>query len=750
MVRGIAFSVAVLVCAQTAYAQSRTPVGPSGNAERAAEFDRDRNGVLDAAERAAARRSIQAENADRPRRRRGGTRHAAAQAKPGRTITTAEVEHYSDQDLYDLDTLRTIFLEFPTDDWEAELSDFYRTDITVPATMIVDGQTYPAVGVGFRGNSSFFTLGAGQKRSLSISVNATHSDQRLLGYRSLNLLNAHADPSFVREVLFAFIARHYTASYKVNLVRVVINGENWGIYVNSQQFNSDFTRDFFGERDGVRWKFPPGRDSSAGTLIYAGQRKEDYPGAQLKTPEDEDAWDNFIRFCRRLEETPVDRLDTDLSDILNVDGALWFLALDNLLIDGDGYLSRASDYVMYQDPGPRFHLLHYDSNETFRNAGGGGPGVTLPTDSDSGTSLDPFVFATDATRDLADRPLARLLDNPRLRARYAAHVRTITKDWIDWKQLGPVYDKLTAMIDADVKADTRKLYSYAQFASGGGGTRGAPTIEEFIANRGEYLSRHPELLRPVPAILSVAADIPDGGATSKDSVDILALVGGDVPAEEMILYFSAEEGGVFHELTMKGNEDSFTASIPPFPVGTTVRYYVEARGKEGASFSPKNTERGALSYRIRTVRAPSTSVVINEILTSNTMSAVDPQGDYDDYIELKNTSDQLIDISGFYLSDNPANPRKWMIPFGTTIAANGYLIIWADEAGESAEGLHANFKLAKSGESITLIDRDDRDNLVLDSVTYENLRANVAYGRLPDGQGPFTVMHASAGARNTP
>jgi hypothetical protein len=217
----------------------------------------------------------------------------------------------------------------------------------------------------------------------------------------------------------------------------------------------------------------------------------------------------------------------------------------------------------------------------------------------------------------------------------------------------------------------------------------------------------------------------------------------------MVLYFSVEEGTPFEHFSMRKEGDSFMGTIPAFPAGTTVRYYVEARGTEAVSFVPTNTELGAMSYHVRTVRAPSTSIVINEILTSNTMSAKDPQGEYEDYIELKNTSSQDMDVSGFYLSDDPENPRKWMIPLGTTIAANGYLLIWADEGGKATEGLHANFKLAKAGESVMLVDRDDRENLVLDSVVYENLRANVAYGRFPDGNGRFTVMHASAGAANT-
>ena len=49
-----------------------------------------------------------------------------------------------------------------------------------------------------------------------------------------------------------------------------------------------------------------------------------------------------------------------------------------------------------------------------------------------------------------------------------------------------------------------------------------------------------------------------------------------------------------------------------------------------------------------------------------------------------------------YLSDNTSNPLKWQFPAGTTIVAGGYLLIWADDDGDSP-GLHTNFKLSAGG-----------------------------------------------------
>ena len=88
-------------------------------------------------------------------------------------------------------------------------------------------------------------------------------------------------------------------------------------------------------------------------------------------------------------------------------------------------------------------------------------------------------------------------------------------------------------------------------------------------------------------------------------------------------------------------------------------------------------------------------------MASNNSSAQDPQGQYDDWIEIHNYGSVAIDIGGFYLTDDLSEPTKWRIvdgvPILTTIPPQGYLLIWADNDTEYS-GLHANFKLDADGE----------------------------------------------------
>ncbi len=132
-------------------------------------------------------------------------------------------------------------------------------------------------------------------------------------------------------------------------------------------------------------------------------------------------------------------------------------------------------------------------------------------------------------------------------------------------------------------------------------------------------------------------------------------------------------------------------------------------------------------------RASNTDLVINEIQPSNTTTATDQDGEYDDWIELYNLSADPVDISGFFMSDNVDNLTRWRIPEGTTIGGNGYLIVWAD-GDISQTGLHADFKLSGSGEELYLLNPDVE---IVDEVVFGEQVGETSYARSPNGTGDF-------------
>ena len=469
------------------------PGGPmmfNQKTELITKFDKDGDKRLNDDERKAAREYITKQRVSQFRRRgfRSPFRENAAKPQPGIKIITNDVKIYPDLPLYSSNIVRTIFIEFKSDDWEKELEDFHNTDVEVPAKLIVDGKIYENVGIHFRGSSSYMMVQQGYKRSLNISLDFIKKNQNLYGYRTLNLNNSHEDPSFIRSVLFFDIARNYIPAPKANFVRVVINNEDWGIYVNQQQINKDFIKEWFGTSKGARWKVP-GRPNGRAGLEYLGNDIEKYKQLyEIKSKDDTNSWAALINLCKVLNTTPTNELVNALSPILDIDGVLKFLALEIAFINNDGYWIRASDYYIYLDSKGKFHIIPYDENETFSLPEGPGfsSGRTV------GISLSPLTGLQDSTKPLR----SKLLSLPKLRQRHLIYIKEIAEKWLSLETIVPIAKYYQSLIDEYVKVDNKKLCSYQEFKNAVDGTLMSSgfrrpsmpvTIKDFVLQRQKYL-----------------------------------------------------------------------------------------------------------------------------------------------------------------------------------------------------------------------------------------------------------------------
>jgi regulation of enolase protein 1 (concanavalin A-like superfamily) len=128
------------------------------------------------------------------------------------------------------------------------------------------------------------------------------------------------------------------------------------------------------------------------------------------------------------------------------------------------------------------------------------------------------------------------------------------------------------------------------------------------------------------------------------------------------------------------------------------------------------------------------TVVINEWMAANTQTTADPiGGGYEDWFELYNPGATAVDLTGYALSDSVTVPRKFVIPQGTVIPAQGFLLVWADnhpERNQPGHDLHVPFKLSASGELILLT---ALDGTRADLVSFGPQAQDVSEGRWPDG-----------------
>lgn len=144
-------------------------------------------------------------------------------------------------------------------------------------------------------------------------------------------------------------------------------------------------------------------------------------------------------------------------------------------------------------------------------------------------------------------------------------------------------------------------------------------------------------------------------------------------------------------------------------------------------------------------------LVINEIMASNTAGFMDEDGDYSDWIEIYNGSDQPINLASWALTNDPNQPEKWPFP-DLTLGAHEYLVIFASGKGrssvEAGHYLHTNFRLNKAGDFLALYHRLDgrfKDEMTGNHAQFED----IAYGRYGKDKEFGYLTAATPGQANT-
>lgn len=652
-----------------------------------------------------------------------------------------------DTGFYNPMSVKTVRLQFPQTNYWTLLQSNYASETSIPANLQYEGVTYDSVGVRFRGNTSYTGISASQKKSFAIEMDWNDSSQTLLGYRNLKFNNAHQDASFMREVLYNRMANRYMPIAKGNFINLFINEQSWGIYPNVQHLDKVFLEEWFFSNDGARFRANPETGSGVGGGWGDGTAGMNYRGPDtnsyktyysLKSSDIDYPWSKLVSACHQLSLASAANRDT-LLKYIDVDRALWFLAAENIFADDDSYVMKGKmDYMVYYEPeSGRTFPFEYDGNSTFL------------TSAATSTSWTPFKNVANANYPL----LNKLLNIPEWRQRYLAHYRTILYDRFTPAYAHPLIDSIHAQIASLVAADTKKLYTTAQYTSG------VPALKTFITNRRNYLLSNTEVAQLAPIIQQVniynqqqqAWGIPLQG----QAVQVQVKMGSTVAVQQLYLHYSNQLTGVFTRVPMfddgvhndsLAGDGIYGADIPGFSAYTRVRFYIEAIAANtaaSASYMPEGAEHDVFTYEVGS-SATTDGVVINEFVAANGNGVRDEFGERDDWVEFYNNGTQPKDMSRWYLSDNLNNKTKWRFPNGLVLPAGGYLIVWADDS--VAQGnLHASFKLSSAGEDLVL--SDSLEN-VMDQLTFGVQRQDTAWARIPNGTGSFQFRLPTFAANN--
>lgn len=127
---------------------------------------------------------------------------------------------------------------------------------------------------------------------------------------------------------------------------------------------------------------------------------------------------------------------------------------------------------------------------------------------------------------------------------------------------------------------------------------------------------------------------------------------------------------------------------------------------------------------------------INEFLVLNTNDFEDDFGQKSGWIELFNSSYGTVNIGGCFLTNDPDNLTKYVIPKGdvlTQIKPRQHILFWADNRPFRGT-FHINFSLDDSKE-ILFVASDGKKIIDRVTIPHDQLDTNVSYGRAFDGKG---------------
>ena len=143
-------------------------------------------------------------------------------------------------------------------------------------------------------------------------------------------------------------------------------------------------------------------------------------------------------------------------------------------------------------------------------------------------------------------------------------------------------------------------------------------------------------------------------------------------------------------------------------------------------------------------------IVINEFSASNFDSHQDNYGEYEDWIELYNTSNSDVDLNGWYLTDKPNNLTKWQFPSSFIVSANSVAIIYCSGLDEINGGVaHSNFKITQTKFNEVFV-LSDASGSVVDSISVVPAQKSHSRGREINGGSTWSLFTtATPNANNT-
>ena len=491
--------------------------------------------------------------------------------------------------MYDKDSVRDLYINFQDPNFHTVLvnSFFTNPSYRIPANITLNDVSFDSVGIRYKGNSTFCLPNdnGNPKVPFNIDMNYWISGQKLLGYKKLKLANAWMDPTFAKEFAAAKIYREYLPSAEVNLLKLHVQGNYLGVYVNTESLNKQFLKKHFDEKSGVLFKCDPSGmfcdtpgtpGSGRPNLVWLGTDSTDYYNDY--TIKSESGWAELLDFIYTLNYN-FNKIDS----VLNVDRVLWAFAVNAVISNLDTYNGfYIHNYYLYKTKDGLFQMIPWDLDNSFLGA------ILGFNNSTTLYQRDPYYWGTSSS----PRPLAyHLFNDPLYRKQYTAHLRTIINETLDTAVIRAGINQLQSLAHNAVDSDQYRQYTTTEYYSNVENHLGFwyknGGIMVTIDGRKAYLLSHPEISLIPPNInnVSVINNLVTVEVFNADTVKLMAT---ESEYNSKFQSFIMLDDGLNGDLM--ASDGIFTTVLPFQGSGNDVKFYIRAENNDALMLNPERAE----------------------------------------------------------------------------------------------------------------------------------------------------------------
>jgi hypothetical protein len=602
--------------------------------------------------------------------------------------------------------LHPVYKMIMTEAERAELASIPPTASASNAEMNGTFITLDGTSTELRYNCGFRNRGHGSRSASPPNYRVDiPNDRRWKGQSALNLNSQNTTVQVLGSVL---AKKAGLAGGDSRPAQVRVNGFNLsvqsasmlGAYASNEELNADWATEHF-PLDSAGNIYRAIRDIAPPEWAYRGPDPSAYVNTYFKTDNSSAYdWSDLIQLHRIVGTNDL-FTTPNVRQVANVDQ--WMLFFGVMSVFGNSETSPNTgyndDYFMYRGVNDaRFILLYYD-NDSILGIDALGTGTS--------------IFSSEANNGIGQMT-TRFLEWPDFKPTYYATLQHLLDTTFSQTEFDATVDEVFNSYPA---TDNR--------------TATITTIKGWMnARRTSVLSQINGFVPP--ATNNPVAAISGEPRSPTPSASASLTIGGTGVSHYRFRLNGSAFGGEFPV--------SAPLALSGLPNGSTNTVYVIGRNSAGIYQDPTNPT----VSKTWVVNTSLSRVRLNEVLALNT--SISHEGTTPDLIELFNEGATAADLSGLRLTDDPAQPNKFIFPPGTGLLAGGYLVLYANNP-DGTSGFHLGFSLSSDGDAVYLYDSVAHGGGLLDSVQFGLQLADLSIGRLTTGDwllGPPTFGGANA------